>query len=200
MPGSHITVAHSDSSRYAQVSVLAVHVVSSRSGIVAKPNAEVLDLGGRALWDLQVDKWHNVSLHLSKVTHLASLLLWCWQFRRWSSWTSWAGARSTRNDSWRQCNQGQKSSFCTRGWLPPWRWAVSCQSPRIPWAGIIDKENMSKIIVNSAIEDTRAWLWDSFRVKTYWRRYKLPMRYTCSCLSTIWCRIYVVKSGRGMSF
>lgn len=56
MPGSHITVAHRDSSRHAHVSVLAVHVVGARTGIITQPDAKVLDLGGRALGDLQVEK------------------------------------------------------------------------------------------------------------------------------------------------
>ena len=52
MASSHIAVALSDGTRGLGVSVLAVHVVRSRSRIVSDPDAEVLDNGGRFLSDL----------------------------------------------------------------------------------------------------------------------------------------------------
>lgn len=44
MAGSHVTVALGDGTADGQVAVLAVHVVSSRTGIITQPDAEVLDL------------------------------------------------------------------------------------------------------------------------------------------------------------
>lgn len=49
--GAHIAVALRDGAADAQVAVLAVHVVDSRAGLVAQPDAEVLDLDGALLWD-----------------------------------------------------------------------------------------------------------------------------------------------------
>jgi len=47
--GAHVAVALSDGTADGQVTVLAVHVVGARAGIVAQPDAEVLDLHGRRL-------------------------------------------------------------------------------------------------------------------------------------------------------
>lgn len=47
--GSHVAVALSDGTADSQVTVLAVHVVGARAGIVTQPDAEVLDLHGRRL-------------------------------------------------------------------------------------------------------------------------------------------------------
>lgn len=52
MSRSHIPVALGDGSRNAQISVLPVHVVGSRTGIVPQPNTEVLDLERRLFRDL----------------------------------------------------------------------------------------------------------------------------------------------------
>ena len=52
MAGSHITVALSDGSRDCQVAVFAVHVVSSRSGVITQPDAEVLNLQRGLFMDL----------------------------------------------------------------------------------------------------------------------------------------------------
>ena len=46
MAGTHIAVALSDSGRHGQVPVLAVHVVSSRPGLIAQPDTKVLHLQG----------------------------------------------------------------------------------------------------------------------------------------------------------
>jgi len=42
--GTHVTIALGDGGRDGQVTVLAVHVVSAAAGVVAQPDAEVLDL------------------------------------------------------------------------------------------------------------------------------------------------------------
>lgn len=44
MTGSHITIALCNSSRDSQVSVLTVHVVSTRARVITKPDAKVLNL------------------------------------------------------------------------------------------------------------------------------------------------------------
>lgn len=44
MPGTHVTIALSDGSRCGQVSVLAVHVMGSTTGVITQPDAEVFHL------------------------------------------------------------------------------------------------------------------------------------------------------------
>lgn len=51
VPGSHITVALSDGTANAKVTVLAVHVVDSGTGLITQPDAKVLDLDGALLCD-----------------------------------------------------------------------------------------------------------------------------------------------------
>lgn len=50
--GSHVAVALGDSGTDGQVTVLAVHVVGTGTGIVTQPDSEVLDLQRRLLGDL----------------------------------------------------------------------------------------------------------------------------------------------------
>lgn len=54
--GTHVTVALSDSSRHCQVSVLTVHVVGARAGVITQPNTKVLDLQWAAVMDLVNNK------------------------------------------------------------------------------------------------------------------------------------------------
>ena len=51
--GSHVGVKSLDSGGAGQLTVLLVHVVSAGAGVVADPDAEVLDLQGVLLGDLQ---------------------------------------------------------------------------------------------------------------------------------------------------
>ena len=52
MAGSHILVKSLDSRDAGQLTVLLVHVVGTGAGVVADPDAEVLDLEGVLLADL----------------------------------------------------------------------------------------------------------------------------------------------------
>jgi len=52
VPGSHVAVALGDGAVHGKVTVLPVHVVGSRSGVVSQPDPEVLDLEGVLLLDL----------------------------------------------------------------------------------------------------------------------------------------------------
>ena len=52
MASTHVSVALGDGTRGLGVSVLSVHVVGARSGIVSDPDAEVLDETGGLLSDL----------------------------------------------------------------------------------------------------------------------------------------------------
>ena len=52
MAGAHITVGLGDGVRGVRRAVLAVHVVGTGARVVAKPDTEVLDDGGRLLSDL----------------------------------------------------------------------------------------------------------------------------------------------------
>lgn len=49
----HVPIALSHSPRHTQVTVLTVHVVSTRTRVVTQPDAKVLDLDGGLLWNLQ---------------------------------------------------------------------------------------------------------------------------------------------------
>lgn len=51
VPGSHVAVALSDGATDAEVTVLAVHVVYTRAGLVTQPDAKVLDLHWTPLWN-----------------------------------------------------------------------------------------------------------------------------------------------------
>ena len=51
--GSHVLVERLDGVRTAELTELLVHVVGSRTRVVAKPNAEVLDLQRLLLVNLQ---------------------------------------------------------------------------------------------------------------------------------------------------
>lgn len=66
MPSSHVTVAHRHGARHAQVTVLAVHVVGSRAGVITQPDSKILDFGGGALWDLQIID--TMQCHFQSVT------------------------------------------------------------------------------------------------------------------------------------
>ena len=50
--GSHVGVESLDSGGARELTVLLVHVVGARAGVVADPNTEVLDLQGVLLGDL----------------------------------------------------------------------------------------------------------------------------------------------------
>lgn len=50
--GSHVAIALSDSTGDGHVTILAVHVVGSRPGVISEPNTEVLDLQWFLLGDL----------------------------------------------------------------------------------------------------------------------------------------------------
>lgn len=50
--GSHVGVESLDSGGARELTVLLVHVVGARAGVVADPNTEVLDLEGVLLGDL----------------------------------------------------------------------------------------------------------------------------------------------------
>ena len=52
MAGTHVSVALGDGTSGLGVSVLSVHVVGARSGVVSDPDAEVLDETGGLLSDL----------------------------------------------------------------------------------------------------------------------------------------------------
>lgn len=52
MTGTHVTVALGNSARYCQIPVFPVHVVGSRTGVITKPDAKVLDDIGLAFSDL----------------------------------------------------------------------------------------------------------------------------------------------------
>ena len=52
MTCSHVSVALGDSGTDGKVTVLPVHVVGSRPGVIPQPNAEVLDVGRPLLADL----------------------------------------------------------------------------------------------------------------------------------------------------
>jgi len=69
MAGSHITVALSDSCRDSQITVLAVHVVSSRAGVITKPDTEVLDLQWGLLMNLlDADNFTSCFLEFTQLT------------------------------------------------------------------------------------------------------------------------------------
>lgn len=51
VPGSHITVALSDGATHAEITVLAVHIVDTRTGLIAQPDTKVLNLDGALLSD-----------------------------------------------------------------------------------------------------------------------------------------------------
>lgn len=63
MTSAHVTVALCNGTTDRQVTVLAVHVVCARTGIVTQPDAKVLDFNGRCL------------VHLLQGDNLASGLL-----------------------------------------------------------------------------------------------------------------------------
>lgn len=69
MARSHVAVALGDCTSDGQVSVLTVHVVSSRTGIVSQPDTEVLDLQ-RSLFVLALDRDNFTSclLELAELT------------------------------------------------------------------------------------------------------------------------------------
>lgn len=54
MTSSHIAVALGNCTTYSQVSVFAVHVVGTRTGVVPQPDSIVLDLDGRLFCDLEI--------------------------------------------------------------------------------------------------------------------------------------------------
>ena len=51
MTGTHIAVALGDSRGHSQVTVFAVHVVGTGTGVVSQPDAKVLDFQGLLLHD-----------------------------------------------------------------------------------------------------------------------------------------------------
>lgn len=52
VPSPHVTVALGHCPGHAQVTILSIHVVCARSWVVTQPDAEVLDLDRRLLWNL----------------------------------------------------------------------------------------------------------------------------------------------------
>lgn len=54
---SHITVALGDSTSNTQVTVLAVHVVYTGTGLVTQPDTEILDFNGALLCDFLYQKF-----------------------------------------------------------------------------------------------------------------------------------------------
>jgi len=69
MSGSHVSVTLCDGSTDSEVSVLPVHVMGSRSGVVSQPDSKVLDLQGLPLLDfLHGDDLSGGLLELPELT------------------------------------------------------------------------------------------------------------------------------------
>ena len=77
MPGCHILIERLYGFRAGHLSVLLVHVVSARTGIISNPDAEVLDLHGPLLVNLSASP--SVLIHVRIIhwvmTPLAAYLI-----------------------------------------------------------------------------------------------------------------------------
>ena len=58
MAGSHVLVERSDSFGTGEFTILLVHVVCPRAGVVADPDAKILDFKRLLLRDLTIKKQH----------------------------------------------------------------------------------------------------------------------------------------------
>ena len=100
MSTGHLIVKLSDGTAKGEVSVLTVHIVSSRSGVISQPDTVVLDVSGVLLVDLDnVKDFSGRLLHLSELVHEIPVLgssddnvwgedkhsvsLWVWELGGW---------------------------------------------------------------------------------------------------------------------
>lgn len=51
VPRAHVAVALGHCAAYAEVAVLAVHIVHTRPGLIPQPDTKVLDLDGTLFWN-----------------------------------------------------------------------------------------------------------------------------------------------------
>ena len=71
MPSSHLIEALGDSPTGGQITVLAVHIVGTGSGIVTEPDSNVFDDAGVLLYDFNaVEDFSSGFLHLTELVHV----------------------------------------------------------------------------------------------------------------------------------